>query len=83
MGELSCLQNIGKVIEERLNGVGIFTVQQLKEAGSKDAFVRIRLKDPTICINMLYAIDGAIEGVRWGNLSDAKKSELNAFYKTL
>jgi len=64
LGELSSLPNISKAIEEKLNRADIFTVEQLKELGSKDAFVRIRLKDPTACINTLCAIEGAIEGIR-------------------
>ncbi|MBX4260419.1 TfoX/Sxy family protein (plasmid) [Clostridium estertheticum] len=32
---------------------------------------------------MLYAIEGAIEGIRWHYLSDDIKQELKVFYKTL
>jgi len=83
MGELSALPNISKVIENKLNNAEIFTKNQLIEMGSKDAFLRIRLYDPETCINMLYAIEGAIEGIRWHHLSDTKKAELKAFYNTL
>ena len=83
MSELSTLPNIGKSIEEKLNAAEIFSAGQLKELGSKDAFIRIRLKDPDACINMLCAIEGAIEGVRWHHLTDEKKAELQAFYSTL
>lgn len=34
MGELSKLPNIGKVVEEKLNGAGIFTYDELKAAGA-------------------------------------------------
>lgn len=36
MGELSKLLNIGKVVEEQLNEVGINTVDELIDIGSKD-----------------------------------------------
>lgn len=36
MGELSKLRNIGKVVEEQLNEVGINTVDELIDIGSKD-----------------------------------------------
>lgn len=29
----------------------------------KEAFSRIKLKDNTACINMIYALEGAIEGI--------------------
>lgn len=35
MGELSKLPNIGKVVEEQLNEVGINTVDDLIDIGSK------------------------------------------------
>ena len=34
MGELAKLPNIGKVVEEQLNQVGITTYEELKELGS-------------------------------------------------
>lgn len=83
MGELSKLPNISKVIEEKLNEVDITTPQELYEIGSKEAFIRIRLKDPTACVNMLCAIEGAIQGIRWHNLSDDIKAELKSFYNSL
>lgn len=35
MSKLSDLPNIGKKLEEQLNEVGIETIEQLKEVGSK------------------------------------------------
>lgn len=83
MGELSALPNISKVIEEKLNAVGISSMEQLRQQGSKEAFTKIWLKDHTACINMLMAIEGAIEGVRWHHISEEKKAELKGFYNGL
>ena len=47
MGELSRLPNIGKTLEEQLQAVGIDTVDQLREAGSRDAWLRILAIDPS------------------------------------
>lgn len=41
MGELSKLPNIGKVVEQQLNQVGIDTAEQLKEIGSRQTWLRI------------------------------------------
>ena len=41
MGELSKLPNIGKVVEEQLNQVGIFTEEELKSVGAKQAWLKI------------------------------------------
>ena len=79
MGELSKLPNIGEKVEEQLNQVGIETFEQLKEIGSKQAWFRIRLIDDSACINRLYALEGAIQGIRWHHLSDEVKADLKEF----
>lgn len=80
MGELSKLPNIGKSVEEQLIAVGIQTVEQLKETGSRQAWLKIRDIDSSACINRLCALEGAIQGIRWHYLSEETKKELKEFY---
>jgi len=80
MGELSALPNVGKVLEKNLNEVGIYTAEQLREIGSKEAFIRI---DPGACLHMLYGLQGAIDGIRDSVLPESTRNELKAFYKGL
>lgn len=80
VGELSELPNIGKVVEEQLNAVRIETFAELKELGSKEAWLRIKAIDDSACIHRLYALEGAIRGIRKGDLPADKKAELKAFY---
>ena len=61
MNALHELHNISKVIEEKLIEVDIDTPEQLKTMGSKEAFIRIKLKDNSACVNMLFALEGAPE----------------------
>ena len=81
MGELARLPNISKVIEGKLMEVGISTAQELCELGSCEAFLRLRVKDPTACLSMLRALEGAVRGVRWHHLPDEVKAELRVFYE--
>ncbi|MCC9296236.1 TfoX/Sxy family protein [Clostridium sp. MT-14] len=83
MNTLHELPNISKVIEKKLIEAGVDTPQSLMNIGSKEALSRIRLEDDTTCINMLYALKGAIKGIRWHSLSNDIKQELKEFYKTL
>jgi DNA transformation protein len=83
MSTLLELPNISKVIEGKLFEVGIDNPQLLEEIGSKKAFFKIKQKDCSACINMLFALEGAIQGIRWHQLPDYVKNELKAFYKTL
>lgn len=80
MGELSKLPNIGDKLEAQLMEVGIEAFEQLKEVGSKKAWLLIKAIDPSACINRLCALEGAIQGVRWHNLSDEVKGELKEFF---
>jgi DNA transformation protein len=80
MGELSDLPNIGSKLEAQLNEVGIEKIEQLKEIGSKQAWLDIKAIDSSACINRLCALEGAIQGIRWHNLSVEVKSELKEFY---
>ncbi len=80
MGELSLLPNIGKEIENQLKQVGIETLEQLKEVGSQQAWLRIKEIDESACINRLYCLEGAIQNMRKSNLAPEKKAELKEFY---
>lgn len=83
MEMLHDLPNLGPALERKLIEAGIETPQQLREAGSKDAFIRIRQRDNTACLHMLTALEGAVRGVRKTLLPPEVKAELNAFFKTL
>ena len=77
---LSKMPNIGSTLEKKLIEAGINTPEELKKLGSKDAFIKIKFVDNTACYNMLCALEGAIQGVRWHNLSDDTKKDLKSFF---
>ena len=82
MGELSKLPNIGKVLEKQLNDVGINTVDDLINLGSKEAWLKIKEIDDSACLNRLMALEGAIQNIRWHNLSEDDKDNLRNFYNS-
>ena len=82
MGELSKLPNIGKVVEKQLNDVGISTVDDLINIGSKEAWLKIKEVDESACLNRLMALEGAIQDIRWHNLSQEDKKNLKEFYNS-
>ncbi len=75
MGELSKLPNIGKVLEKQLNEVGINTADELIDIGSKEAWLKIKEVDESACINRMMALEGAIQNIRWHNLSETDKKK--------
>lgn len=81
MGELSKLPNIGKTVEDQLVLVGIQTVDELKDIGAKEAWLKIQKIDESACIHRLMALEGAIEGIKKTMLSDEVKADLKEFYQ--
>lgn len=81
MGELSKLPNIGKTVEDQLVLVGIQTVDELKDIGAKEAWLKIQEIDESACIHRLMALEGAIEGIKKTMLSDEVKADLKEFYQ--
>ena len=52
----------------------------LIDLGSKESWLKIKEIDQTACLNKLMALEGAIQNIRWHNLSDADKENLREFY---
>ena len=78
MSNLTNLSNIGKVLAEQLEAVGIHSYEELIDLGSIEALLKIKGKSGKGCYNMLYALEGAIQGIRWHNLSREDKDRLKA-----
>jgi DNA transformation protein len=81
--DLTNLPNIGRTLAEKLKMVGISTPTDLLNTGSENAMIKIKTIDKEACINMLFALEGAIQGIRWHNLEKSKKLELTEFYNRL
>ncbi len=81
MLELSELPNIGKIVEQQLNEVGITSFEEIKRIGSKAAWLKIQSIDESACINRLMALEGAIRGMKKTMLPDEVKAELREFYQ--
>ena len=76
------MPNIGKVVEKQLNDVGINTVDDLVNLGSKEVWLKIKEIDDSACLNRLMALEGAIQNIRWHNLSEEDKDNLRDFYNS-
>jgi len=77
METLTNLPNIGDVLAEKLATAGITGYDELVSLGSVEAMLKIRDGlDPGACYNMLYAIEGAIRGIRWHNIPKGERDQL-------
>ena len=82
MAELTSLMNIGKELDRKLKSVGISTAEELKEIGSKEAFVKLKLLYPSVCAVFLYTLEGAITDTDYNRLPEDVKEDLKAFSKS-
>lgn len=82
MREVGELPNIGKRIEEELKAAGMATDEELAAAGAVEALLRINgLLFDEGCLNKLYALEGAIQGLRWHFLDKERKEALKLEYR--
>jgi DNA transformation protein len=80
MENLTKFPNIGPVLAEKLNKIGITTFDQLVDLGSIEAVLRIGERDMSICYSMLYALEGAIRGIRWHGIPKDQRAQLKASF---
>lgn len=83
MSELTALPNIGETLADRIIQAGISTPDEIKQLGAAEVFLRVKFVYPDACINHLYAIEGAVQNIRWHNLSDERKKELKSFFDSI
>jgi DNA transformation protein len=76
MDDLTRLPNIGQTLADRLVEIGITSYDELAEIGSIEAVIRMGQTDRKACYNMLYAIEGAIQGVRWHGIPRDERARL-------
>ena len=81
---LTDLPNIGPKLADNLRRVGVSTPEQLREIGTREAFLRIRTQvDPTACFHQLTALAGAELGVPKKEIPAEEKKALRAFFDSL
>ena len=79
---LQSLPNLGKNLSEKLESIDIHEKSHLVILGAEKTFIKLKTIYPDACINHLYALEGAIQGIRWHSLSNKRKKELLQFYQS-
>lgn len=79
MSELTSMRNIGNEMEKKLKSVGIWSAEELTQLGSKEAFLRLRMRYSNVCLVHLYTLQGAVDNLEYNQLPDNVKQDLKQF----
>ena len=70
------MRNLGPASVELLREAGIATVAELRELGAAEAFRQVKFMFPKrVSLNMLYALNAALEDLPWRAITDRNRSE--------
>ncbi len=81
MSKLTDLPNLGPHAAEQLEQVGVSSPEDLMALGAEQAWLKVQTIDPGVCLHMLYALEGAVQGIPKAQLSLERKQELKDFLK--
>jgi len=62
--------NVGPVTRRWLEAAGLRDLEALKAVGALEAWRRVHETGANPSLNLFYALEGAIRGVRWDALED-------------
>lgn len=72
----SKLRNIGPKSAAWLRQTGVRTQEDLEAVGALAAYVRVKRAGFKPSLNLLYALEGAIQGCHWQGIPEQRRSEL-------
>ena len=76
---LAQLSNLGPVSAGWLEAAGIRSEAELRRVGAVAAYHRVAThRSGDVSLNLLYALEGAIHGVRWDRLPPDERARLRA-----
>lgn len=78
INDLTDLQNLGPTSVNWLQDIGIATKAELEEVGAVEAYCLIKAQHDQTSLNLLYALYGALHGLRWHELPLELKQKLQA-----
>lgn len=76
MGDLVGVVNLGKALIAELAAAAITERSELERLGSLKVARRIAVHGGSVCANKLYALEGAIRGVRWHAIPSSERAAL-------
>ena len=76
MAELTTMRNIGPASAAWLAAVGVATITDLRKIGAVAAYARVKRVRPKASLNLLWALEGAVEDKDWREIGADRKQIL-------
>lgn len=76
MDDLQSLPNLGPKSRAMLSAAGIESLSQLRRVGSVAAYARVRRECAGASLNLLWALEGALTGLRWQEVARLHRTSL-------
>lgn len=70
------LEGLGPKSEIMLASIDVDSADEFKRSDAFDMYRRLKEKNISVSLNMLYAMLGAQEGVGWQNIARDRKTEI-------
>lgn len=68
--------NLGPKSAAWLSKIGVTSLEELRELGSIEVMLRLKQSGIPASLNLLYALEGALEGRHWQDIKRERKGEL-------
>ncbi|MDP2694351.1 MAG: TfoX/Sxy family protein [Gallionella sp.] len=73
---LASLPNLGPKSQQVMAKAGISSVEQLRKIGSVAAYVRAKRTGANVSLNLLWALEGTLSGLRWQEVARDHRTSL-------
>ena len=73
---LAAAANLGPKSSAVLSRAGVRTIEQLRQLGSIKAFCLAKQAEPTVSLNLLWTLEGAILGQPWQAVAKEHRTSL-------
>ena len=70
------LEGLGPKSESMLASLDIYSIEEFKQSDAFDMYKRLKEQNVGVSLNMLYAMLGAQEGIRWQDVAKGRKIEI-------
>ena len=71
------MKNIGPRSQQWLAEIGIYTIDDLRQAGSLVTYKMLKERYPKkVSLNLLWGLEAALRDIDWRDLTEADKHEL-------